>query len=186
MRKPNTYFSKTKNNGFTIVELLVVIVVIAILAAIIIAVFTGIKARADKEAVTADLNYARKLVENYTIVNGTLPTAISQLNEGNGFTPSKDNNVQFSSSMTPSPAYCITVTRNEQSMRYDSTVGSNSDGACAGHGPVASAQVVYFSGMNSYPTANTTYPLTPGVALQSGDVVISFHSEHYIVGSAIS
>jgi hypothetical protein len=38
--------------------------------------------------------------------------------------------------------------------------------------------------MISYPTANTTYPLTPGVALQAGDVVISFHSEHYIVGTA--
>lgn len=38
--------------------------------------------------------------------------------------------------------------------------------------------------MTSYPTASTTYPLTPSVALQAGDVIISFHSEHYIVGTA--
>ena len=42
---------KTKNQGFTIVELLIVVVVIAILAAITIISYAGITARANESAI---------------------------------------------------------------------------------------------------------------------------------------
>jgi|GEM_PF-2490319 len=177
-------YSQNKKNGFTIVELLIVIVIIAILAALTVIAFNGVNARADKAAMISDLNNVHKLVDNYYAVNGTMPTTTSQLNNGVGFTATKDSSVQITSTDSPNPTYCITVTRKEKYVMYNSTSGSNVDGYCTGHGPVAAAQVAYSSGMTSYPTANTTYPLTPGVALQAGDVVISFHSEHYIVGTA--
>ena len=167
-------------HGFTIVELLIVIVVIGILAAITTVAFNGVKARADKAAMAADLANINKLVKNYQSEFDTMPTSMSQLNNGQGYTPAKGNSVQLGGTS----AYCITVSRDEQYMKFDSSAGETTDGYCAGHGPVEPAQIAYSSGMTSYPTANTTYPLTPGVALQAGDVIISFHSEHYIVGTA--
>lgn len=173
-----------QQRGFTIVELLIVIIVIGILAALTLVAFNGLSARADKASMVSDLNNVHKLVENYRAVNGSLPTSLSQLSEGSGYTASKDSSVQISSTGGTNPSYCITVTRKDQYMNFNSTSGATSDSYCTGHGPVAPAQVVYASNMTSYPTANTTYPITPGVALQAGDVVISFHSEHYIVGTA--
>jgi len=170
----------SKNLGFTIVELLIVIVVIGILAVVTLVAFNGVIARADKAAVTSDISNLNRLIQNYATINGTPLASLSQLNDGNGYTPAKNNTVQFNGG-TP---YCITVNRKEQNTKYDSATGTTSAGFCPGHGPVEPAQVAYSSGMLSYPTANTTYPLTPGVALQAGDVVISFHSEHYIVGTA--
>lgn len=51
-----------KNNGFTIVELLVVVVVIAILAAITIASYNGIQTRAQEASVRSDMtNFIKKI-----------------------------------------------------------------------------------------------------------------------------
>lgn len=52
-----------KKQGFTIVELLVVIVVIAILAAVSIAAYTGIQNRANDSAVQSDLNQLYKQIQ---------------------------------------------------------------------------------------------------------------------------
>ncbi len=55
-------FNKNKQQGFTIVELLIVIVVIAILAAITIVAYNGIQNRANDTAVRTDVsNMAKKL-----------------------------------------------------------------------------------------------------------------------------
>lgn len=54
----------SKQKGFTIVELLIVIVIIAILATITVVAYTGIQNRANDTAVQTDLaNYARKVDE---------------------------------------------------------------------------------------------------------------------------
>lgn len=66
-------------NGFTIVELLIVIVVIAILAAITIVAFNGIQNRANDSAVQGDLKNIAKLFEVYKVDNGRYPAGTSQL-----------------------------------------------------------------------------------------------------------
>ncbi len=68
-------YSASKKNGFTIVELLIVIVVIAILAAISIIAYNGIRNRADNTSVQSDLSQVRKLMEVYKIDKGSYPTA---------------------------------------------------------------------------------------------------------------
>ena len=65
-----------QNNGFTIVELLVVVVVIGILAAITLISYRGISARANEAALTADLSNAKKQLALYFAENNTYPTAL--------------------------------------------------------------------------------------------------------------
>ena len=60
--------------GFTIVELLIVIVVIAILAAITIVAYNGIQARAKNGNTQSTIAQLKKLVETYNAQTGTYPS----------------------------------------------------------------------------------------------------------------
>jgi prepilin-type N-terminal cleavage/methylation domain-containing protein len=62
-----------RNNGFTIVELLIVIVVIAILAAISIFAYNGIQQRARETAIKTDFPNATKKIHIYQVDNGKYP-----------------------------------------------------------------------------------------------------------------
>ena len=80
----NTTLSKNKD-GFTIVELLIVIVVIAILAAITIVAFNGVTARANTSSAQSAASTVVKKIEAYHAENAEYPTE-SQLTdtESNG------------------------------------------------------------------------------------------------------
>ena len=64
---------KTKERGFTIVELLIVIVVIAILAAITIVAYNGIQQRARNSSYQDAASQLQTKVEAWVAVNGTYP-----------------------------------------------------------------------------------------------------------------
>ena len=68
-----------RRDGFTIVELLIVIVVIGILAAITIVAFNGVQNRANDAAVTADMSNVSKQIMQYNAVNGVSPKGATQL-----------------------------------------------------------------------------------------------------------
>ena len=70
------YMNK-KAQGFTIVELLIVIVVIAILAAISIAAYTNIQQRAKNTAIINAASQSLKMIEAYVAANGTYPATWS-------------------------------------------------------------------------------------------------------------
>ena len=78
-------------NGFTIVELLIVIVVIAILAAVTIVAYNGIQQRANNSARISNAQAAVKLVASYMAAYGKYPSTSSYIDSclGNGFA---DNN----------------------------------------------------------------------------------------------
>ena len=81
---------RTKERGFTIVELLIVIVVIAILAAIVIVAYTGIQDRARYTQKRSDIETLQKLVESYAAQNGQYPVTVGwnyQRRDGNNFIP---------------------------------------------------------------------------------------------------
>jgi type II secretion system protein G len=65
---------KTKQSGFTIVELLIVIVVIGILAALVITTFTGIQQKARNTERQTDIKAIHGQVEAYYAQNGRYPT----------------------------------------------------------------------------------------------------------------
>lgn len=63
-------WAKSKQTGFTIVELLIVVVVIAILAAIIIVSYNGIQDRALRAQTASAVNSWEKILRTYTINGG--------------------------------------------------------------------------------------------------------------------
>lgn len=64
---------QTKQRGFTIVELLIVVVIIAILAAITIVAYNGIQNRAKTSSAAATAANIQKKAEAYAIDNTTVP-----------------------------------------------------------------------------------------------------------------
>ena len=65
---------KNKSQGFTIVELLIVVVVIAILAAITIVSYNGINNRANQSASKSTASTVQKKAELYYSEEGSYPT----------------------------------------------------------------------------------------------------------------
>lgn len=83
---------ETKQKGFTIVELLIVIVVIGILAAIVIVAFNGVQNRAVDTAVKNDFAQVAKKLEIFKVSNPSdrYPANATQLDEAD-FKLSQDN-----------------------------------------------------------------------------------------------
>lgn len=73
---------KTKQRGFTIVELLIVIVVIAILAAITIVAYNGIQNRGKASSAASLANVVVKKLEAYNTLNSTYPATITAFKAG--------------------------------------------------------------------------------------------------------
>src|SRR5206468_9308462 len=65
---------KKRNQGFTIVELLIVIVVIGILAALVITTYSGIQAKARNSKRQTDVQSVQTQLEAYFAQNGHYPS----------------------------------------------------------------------------------------------------------------
>lgn len=65
---------KTKQQGFTIVELLIVIVVIIILAGLVLVTFNGVQQKARNTERVTDLKALEAHLETYNAQNGKYPT----------------------------------------------------------------------------------------------------------------
>lgn len=118
----------SRTNGFTLVELLIVIVVIAVLAAITIIAFNGIRDRATTASLRSDLNAAGRQMEMARVDNSeqypaTLPSSI-KLSPGNV--------LQLTSVTDVTKQYCINgYGPNGRMASYSSTSGM-SDYLCSG------------------------------------------------------
>jgi prepilin-type N-terminal cleavage/methylation domain-containing protein len=116
------------SNGFTIVELLIVIVVIGILAAITIVAYNGVQQRARSASASAAVTQAAKKLALYQVDNAGYPAS------GNlaaaGITDTQDVTYQYTGSGS---TFCVTATSGNVS--YQITDTSNpTPGGCPGHG----------------------------------------------------
>lgn len=118
--------TKAGREGFTIVELLIVVVLIAILAAITIVAYNGLQKRAQTSAVATALNQASKKVKLYQVDNNTYPTTLA-------IAGISDDGVTYQYSGSAN-AYCITGTQGNTSLYLSETVTKPTEGGCPGHG----------------------------------------------------
>lgn len=82
----NMWAQKQKQQGFTIVELLIVVVVIAILAAITIVAYNGINDRSRESSAKSAVQQAYKQVEAKQVTSGAYPVALTDVNIVDGST----------------------------------------------------------------------------------------------------
>ena len=92
-------FRLHKKEGFTIVELLIVIVVIAILAAISIVAYNGIQARATFTKQVAEVDRIGKAIQLWTAENGK-----SMGQSGSGYNGEGYGNINVATGAYPSPS----------------------------------------------------------------------------------
>jgi prepilin-type N-terminal cleavage/methylation domain-containing protein len=125
-----------KQEGFTIVELLIVVVVIAILAAITIVSFNGIQARARDSARIENIQAIAKAIELYKVDNNQYPVisdAFSSESSGCGSATQNwghcDRFKQLSDFLAPymklDPTSLSSATVGDYGYRYTSQSGDN-------------------------------------------------------------
>jgi prepilin-type N-terminal cleavage/methylation domain-containing protein len=116
-------------NGFTIVELLVVVVVIAILAAITIVAYNGISGRAVESSMKSDLRNVETTVELDKTTSGSYPTDAGAVNGGKGLKSSGDNQLTYEAS---GDDFCVSVSNPKvpTPLRFKNSTQQISPGVC--------------------------------------------------------
>jgi general secretion pathway protein G len=144
-------------NGFTIVELLVVIVVIGILASITIVSFSGISQRATTASLQSDLENASKLLKMDLVDTGSFPSSTAAANNGDGIPASSGTTYQYTAdNSTSTKAFCITATKSNLSY-YSNQDSKPIIGGCPGDLVLGSPSLTNPS-FESDAAANLSYP----------------------------
>lgn len=94
----------SRDEGFTIVELLIVIIVIAILAALTIVSYNGVVARAIEASVKSDLQNAQTVIEAERIASTSYAADVRTVNSGKGLQASGSNQLLY---LKMGTGYCI-------------------------------------------------------------------------------
>lgn len=124
-----------KKDGFTIVELLIVIVVIAILAAITIVAFNGVQQQAIAASVSSGVGQAQRQLALYKVDNDAYPTSGSL-----SAAVTKNDTVAFQYTSNGT-TYCLTGTQKNIAFRVSDTSGNPAEGVCAGHTQTGAPQI---------------------------------------------
>ena len=124
--------SAKNKQGFTIVELLIVVVVIAILAAITIVAYNGIQNRAKQSAARSATSQAAKKILLYAVERGDVyPDTLQDASVSD----SGQTTYQYTVNNLASPrVFCVTATVQNFSYYQSSTQPNPTAGACSGHG----------------------------------------------------
>ena len=104
-----TVSKRSELNGFTIVELLVVIVVIGILATITAVSYVGVSAKAKTAVLQSDLKNASSQIDMYQVENSQYPTSTSVLNDNKGLKLSPNNTLLSYTYDDTANYYCLTM-----------------------------------------------------------------------------
>jgi len=117
----HTRAGETDEDGFSLIELLVVIIIIGILAAIAVPLFIRQKEKAIQASMRSDLRNAASFMETYYLDSQSYPTSASQLSSGLSFSKNTTITVVPESGNT----FCLKATNTGTSAfaAYDSDKG---------------------------------------------------------------
>lgn len=119
----------TRNQGFTIVELLIVIVVIAILATLTIVAYNGIQNGAKASSLQSDLSQAAKQLDIYKYTNSETYPADQTAAIAAGIKASSGNTITYYNNSS-SNSYCLQSTNSSITYSISSTSTSPTVGPC--------------------------------------------------------
>ncbi len=128
MQRKQTHKPKPNglNQGFTIIELLIVIVIIAILVAIVTVSYNGITRQAKIASLKSDLKNASTQIELTNAKSGSYPTSEAAID--GGLKASPNNTLSYAGSES---AFCVTATNSQANLTFSITQdGTISEGAC--------------------------------------------------------
>jgi type IV pilus assembly protein PilA len=113
-----------RNEGFTLVEILIIIVIIGLLAVIAIPQFISYRSRAIDAQLKSDLRNAAVAVESYFAKWSSYPASVAQI-QGYGFEPT--DGVTLTITVVTPNSYSITATKpggTQPSFTFTSSTGS--------------------------------------------------------------
>jgi prepilin-type N-terminal cleavage/methylation domain-containing protein len=143
-------------NGFTIVELLIVIVVIGILAAITIVAYNGVQSRARAAALMSALNSTARILKSDYAASETYPATLAVANNGVGVNNTSSVTYQYAVG-TNNATFCLTASNGTTAYHVDSAGNTASVGACGVHGgPVTDGLIAWWR-FNGNANDDTSY-----------------------------
>lgn len=152
-------------DGFTIVELLIVIVVIAVLAAISVVAYTGVQQRARDTTRTNDSTTIRKALELYKADHGTYPT-------GGYYTSTGANWATLSNALRPYTGGADLpkdpINDATYYYRYLSGVGTSYDCSDGSRGNFYVIQFMMYENTSNIPASSKTFSCPSAIWQSSG------------------
>lgn len=162
--KGNMGRENTRQKGFTIVELLIVIVVIAILAAVVIVAYTGIREKAQNVTLSSDLSAAAKLMDlaKVNASDETYPASFpSDVKSSDGIvlqlTQTANNKSFCINAYRSSPYMVASIDSTSRTIRPYLCSGATTGTAVGGTAPTAPRGVNLAADVS-------TWPMTGGVS----------------------
>ena len=121
-----------EREGFTIVDLLIVIVVIGILATVSLVAYTGIQAKAADVVLKSDLKQAQTQLELDRMYNNSYLATKEGANGNKGLPASPETVYEYT---LAGGDYCLTASSSRASTAFniDSTTSIMAEGLCTGH-----------------------------------------------------
>ncbi len=115
-----------QKNGFTIVELVVIIAVIVILATISVMSYTTVISEAHIKAIETDLRSSASALKKYRADNGSYPENFSEIDQFN----SSGETMYVYAYDDPTSSYCLQASAYDTTYFITSASTSPTEGSC--------------------------------------------------------